>query len=229
MLAYTYASLFSDRRLRELPGQGRKPEEWECPECYWDSTNDDGMTNAVISVYRGDVYERECTVHWTCPVCGHESDTWEKVIERRRIMKLKYLYAMYDNGEFQGAHTSKEWAEMLHVSVHLVRDYAREGKSYKGRYTFRAIQEDEVWEVNTEIKARDLAEFKRSLKFGARFAYESFRKDFVRGTRVTSEKIFVVRKYPHIVELVSLNDPKRSVTMTYTELLKQRKARIKKH
>lgn len=102
MLAYTYASLFSDRKLRELPGQGRKPEEWECPECYWDSTNDDGMTNAVISVYRGDVYERECTAHWTCPVCGHESDTWEKVIERRRIMKLKYLYAMYDNGEFQG-------------------------------------------------------------------------------------------------------------------------------
>lgn len=30
-------------------------------------------------------------------------------------------------------------------------------------------------------------------------------------------------------ELVSLKDPKRSVTMTYIELLRQKKARIKKH
>jgi len=154
-----------------------------------------------------------------------------KVIERRWIMKLKYPYAMYNNGEFQGVRTSKEWAEMLHVSVHLVRDYAREGRAYKGRYTFKAIQEDEVGDkrqVNAEITTRDLAEFKRSLKVGTKFVYESFRKDFVRGTRVASEKVIVVKKYPHIVELVSLKDPKRSVTMTYTELLKQRKSRAKK-
>ena len=145
-------------------------------------------------------------------------------------MKLKYPYAMYDNGEFQGVRTSKEWAEMLHVSVHLVRDYAREGRAYKGRYTFKAVQEDDVGDkrqVNAEITAQDLAEFKRSLKIGARFVYESFRKDFVRGTRIASEKVIVVRKYPHIVELASLKDPKRSVTMTYTELLKQKRDRAK--
>jgi len=146
-------------------------------------------------------------------------------------MKLKYPYAMYDNGEFQGVRTSREWAEMLHVSVHLVRDYAREGRAYKGRYTFNAVQEDDIGDkrqVNADITALDLAEFKRSLKVGAKFVYESFRKDFVRGTRVASEKVVVTRKYPHIVELVSLEDSKRVVTMTYTELLWQRKARVKK-
>jgi hypothetical protein len=146
-------------------------------------------------------------------------------------MKLKYPYAMYDNGEFQGVHTSKEWAEMLHVSVHLVRDYAREGRAYKGRYTFKAVQEDDVGDkrqVNADITALDLAEFKRSLKVGTKFVYESFRKDFVRGTRIASEKVVVVRKFPYIVELVSLEDPKRSVTMTYIELLRQKKARAMK-
>ncbi len=146
-------------------------------------------------------------------------------------MKLKYPYAMYDNGEFQGVCTSKEWAEMLHVSVHLVRDYAREGRAYKGRYTFKAVQEGEVGDkrqADPVITARDLEEFKWSLKIGAKFVYESFRKDFVRGTRVASEKVVVTRKYPHIVELVSLEDPKRSVTMTYIELLKQKKARARK-
>jgi hypothetical protein len=146
-------------------------------------------------------------------------------------MKLKYLYAMYDNGEIQGVHTSKKWAEMLHVSVHLVRDYAREGRAYKGRYTFKAIQEDDVGDkrqVNADITALDLAEFKRSLKVGTKFVYESFRKDFVRGTRIASEKVVVVRKFPYIVELVSLEDPKRSVTMTYIELLRQKKARAMK-
>lgn len=147
-------------------------------------------------------------------------------------MKLKYPYAMYDNGELQGVRTSKEWAEVLQVSVHLVRDYAREGRAYKGRYTFKAIRNDEPENktqlADTEITAQDLAEFKRTLKIGARFVYESFRKDFVRGTRVTSEKVIVVRKYPHIVELVSLKDPERVVTMTYTELLRQKNDRKKK-
>lgn len=146
-------------------------------------------------------------------------------------MKLKYPYAMYDNGELQGVRTSKEWAEALQVSVHLVRDYAREGRAYKGRYTFKAIRNDEPEDktqlVDTEITALDLVKFKRSLKIGARFDYESFRKDFVRGTRVMSEKVIVAKKYPHIVVLVSLKDPKRSVTMTYKELLMQKQNRTK--
>lgn len=134
-------------------------------------------------------------------------------------MKLKYPYAMYDNGEFQGERTSKEWAEILQVSVHLVRDYAREGKSYKGRYTFKAVCEEnpeDLTQEDTKITAQDLREFRRSLRIGSKFVYEG------------SCKVIVVRKHPHIVELVSLEDPKRSVTMTYMELLKQKKNRSKK-
>ncbi|MDR7813368.1 hypothetical protein [Lacrimispora sp.] len=146
-------------------------------------------------------------------------------------MKLKYPYAMYDNGEFQGARTSKEWAEVLHVSVHLIRDYAREGRAYKGRYTFRAVREDDVGDkrqVNAVITVRDLEEFKWSLKTGAKFVYRDYRKDLVKGSRISSEKVVVVRKFRHIVKLVSLKDPESWVTMSYTELLRQRKDRMKK-
>ena len=129
-------------------------------------------------------------------------------------MKLKYPYAMYDNGEFQGERTSKEWAEMLQVSVHLVRDYAREGRSYRQRYTFKAVREEQVednQQEDAEITIQDLWEFRRSLKIGSKFVYKE------------SCKVVVVRKYRNIVELVSLKEPKKSVTMTYAELFKQRK------
>lgn len=133
-------------------------------------------------------------------------------------MKLKYPYAMYDNGVYQGERTSKEWAEMLHVSVHLVRDYAREGRSYKRRYTFNAVREnpEDKQPEETEITVQDLREFRRTLKVGSKFVYED------------SCKFIVVRKYRNIVELVSQEDSKRSVTMTYMELLKQRNHRKKK-
>ncbi|WP_313187358.1 hypothetical protein [Lacrimispora sp.] len=77
MPAYTYTSLCSHRGLREPPEPRRKTEEWKCPECYWDSTSDVEMINAVISDYRGGFYDWECTVHWICPVCGHEFETLE--------------------------------------------------------------------------------------------------------------------------------------------------------
>jgi hypothetical protein len=134
-------------------------------------------------------------------------------------MKLKYPYEMYDNGVYQGERTSKEWAEMLQVSVHLVRDYAREGRSYKGRYTFKAVRENPEDKTQSEdkgITVQDLREFRRSLRIGSKFVYEG------------SCKVSVVRKYPHIVELVSLEDSKRLVTMTYAELFNQRKNRTKK-
>lgn len=143
------------------------------------------------------------------------------------------LYAVYDNGKLLGEHSSKEWEIILSIPKQVIRDYAREGRAYGGRYTFRTAgigipREAEAVQVDPEITAWDLAEFKWSLKIGARFVHETFRKDFVRGTRITSEKVVVVRKFPHIVELVSLKDPKRSVTMTYTELLRQKKGRAKK-
>lgn len=129
-------------------------------------------------------------------------------------MKLKYLYEMYDNGVKQGERTSREWAEMLHVSVHLVRDYAREGRSYKHRYTFKAVREnpeDLTQPEETEIMVQDLRGFRRTLKIGAKFVYGG------------SCKVVAARKYRNIVELVGVEDPKRSVTMTYMELYKQRK------
>ena len=135
-------------------------------------------------------------------------------------MKLKYLYEMYDNGVKQGERTSKEWAEMLHVSLHLVRDYAREGRSYKRRYTFKAVREenpeDKTQSEDKGITVQDLREFRRTLKVGSKFVYEGF------------GKVVVLRKYRNIAELVSQENPKRSVTMTYIELLKQRDDRRKK-
>ncbi|WP_394523686.1 hypothetical protein [Lacrimispora sp. JR3] len=135
-------------------------------------------------------------------------------------MKLKYPYAMYDNGVYQGERTSKEWAEMLQVSVHLVRDYAREGRSYKGRYTFKAVREERTDELthseDPQITVQDLQEFKRTLKVGSKFVYGD------------SSKVVVVRKYRNLVELVRPEDSKRPVTMTYAELYKQKKNKSKK-
>ncbi|WP_313152084.1 hypothetical protein [Lacrimispora sp.] len=143
------------------------------------------------------------------------------------------LYAAYDYGKLLGEHTSREWEIALSIKRQTIRDYAREGRTYGGRYTFRTtgegvLKETEDSQEEPEITAQDLEKFKRSLKIGARFVYESFRKDFVRGSRYSTEKVIVMRKYPHIVELISLKDRKRIVTMSYTELLRQRKDRMKK-
>lgn len=128
-------------------------------------------------------------------------------------MKLKYLYEMYDNGVKQGERTSKEWEELLSIPRQAIRDYAREGRSYKHRYTFKAVREnqEDKQPEETEITVQDLREFRRTLKVGSKFVYEG------------SYKVIVVRKYRNIVELVSLKDPKRSVTMTYMDLYKQKK------
>lgn len=129
-------------------------------------------------------------------------------------MKLKYLYEMYDNGVKQGERTSLEWEKLLSIPRQAIRDYAREGRSYKHRYTFKAVREDPVednQQEETEITVQDLQAFKWSLKIGSKFVYED------------SCKFTVVRKYRNIVELVSLKDPKRSVTMTYMDLYKQKK------
>jgi hypothetical protein len=148
-------------------------------------------------------------------------------------MAFENLYAVYEDGKLLGERTTKEWEEALSIPRQTTRDYAREGRTYGGRYTFKAVgtgvsKETETSQEDPDITARDLEKFKKSLKIGARFVYESFRRDFVRGTRITSEKVTVVKKYPHIVELVSQKEPKRSVTMTYTELLRQKKNRMKK-
>lgn len=130
-------------------------------------------------------------------------------------MKLKYLYEMYDNGVKQGERTSLEWEELLSIPRQAIRDYAREGRAYKHRYTFKAVREenleDKTQQEEIEITVQDLREFRRSLKIGSKFVYED------------SCKVIVVKKYRNIVELVSLKDQKRSVTMTYAELFKQRK------
>jgi hypothetical protein len=148
-------------------------------------------------------------------------------------MAFENLYAVYEDGKLLGERTTKEWEEALSIPRQAIRDYAREARAYGGRYTFKTVgtgvsKETETGQEDPEITAVDLEKFKKSLRIGARFVYESFRRDFVRGTRITTEKVIAVRKYPHIVELVSLKDPKRVVTMTYTELLRQKKNRMKK-
>uniref|UniRef100_UPI0006D23469 hypothetical protein n=1 Tax=Clostridium sp. NkU-1 TaxID=1095009 RepID=UPI0006D23469 len=112
-------------------------------------------------------------------------------------MAFENLYAAYDAGKLLGERTSKEWEVALSIPRQTIRDYAREKRAYGGRYTFRLAGtgvpgEAEASQEDPEITARDIEEFKRSLRIGARFVYESFRKDFVRGTRITSEKVVVV-------------------------------------
>lgn len=129
-------------------------------------------------------------------------------------MKLKHLYEMYDNGVKQGERASKDWEELLSIPRQAIRDYAREGRAYKQRYTFKAVLEDPAednQQEDTGITVQDLREFRRSLKIGSKFVYED------------SCKVIVVRKYRNIVELVNLKEPKRSVTMTYMDLYKQKK------
>ena len=63
-----------------------------------------------------------------------------------------------------------------------------------------------------------LVEFKRSVKVGDKFTYVSYRKDFIQGIQVESEKMIVVEKFTHIVQVTSLKDPKRTAIMTYAEL-----------
>ena len=69
---------------------------------------------------------------------------------------------------------------------------------------------------DAKITVQDLQEFRRTLKVGSKFVYED------------SSKVVVVRKYRNLVELVRPEDPKRTVTMTYMELYKQKKNRSKK-
>lgn len=148
-------------------------------------------------------------------------------------MAVKTLYAVYDKGKLLGEHTTKEWENLLSIPRQAIRDYAREGRTYGKRYKFKMVgtvasEQSEPDQEDPGITVRELAEFKRSVKVGDKFTYVSYRKDFVRGVRVESEKMIVVRKCPHIVQLESLKEPKRTSTITYTELYKQKKNRSKK-
>nr|WP_288828504.1 hypothetical protein [uncultured Clostridium sp.] len=148
-------------------------------------------------------------------------------------MTPKTLYAVYDKGTLLGEHTTKEWEDLLSIPRQAIRDYAREGRTYGKRYEFKMVgtimpEEPEPNRNDTNITIRDLAEFKRSVKVGDKFTYKSYQKDFVRGVQIELEKMIVVRKYPHLVQVESLMDPKRTATMTYADLYKQKKNRAKK-
>lgn len=148
-------------------------------------------------------------------------------------MAVKTLYAVYDKGKLLGEHTTKEWESLLSIPRQAIRDYAREGRTYGKRYEFKMVgtitsEGAEPEPEDPGITMRELAEFKRSLKVGDKFAYKSYRKDFVRGVRIELEKMIVVRKFPHLVQVESLKEPKRTATMSYAELYKQKKNRAKK-
>lgn len=148
-------------------------------------------------------------------------------------MTPEIVFAVYDKGDLIGEHTSKEWEKLLSIPRQAIRDYAREGRTYGKRYEFKMVGTVASDGVETEpeepgITMRDLAEFKRSVKVGDKFTYKSYRKDFVLGVRIELEKMIVVRKFPHLVQVASVKDPKRIATMSYTELYKQKKNRAKK-
>ena len=125
----------------------------------------------------------------------------------------EFIYAAYDNGKLIGEKTSREWEKELPMSKQTIRDYARSGVAYKGRYIFRMVEDKPQDQEDTRITGADLEKFKRSLRIGA---------------RVTAEKVVVIQKFPHIVKLASLKNPAKVVTMTYMELLMQKRARVKK-
>ena len=148
-------------------------------------------------------------------------------------MTPKTLYAVYDKGKPLGEHTTKEWEDLLSIPRQAIRDYAREGRTYGKRYEFKMVgsivpEESQSDQEVPGITMRELAEFKRSVKVGDKFTYKSYRKDFVRGVQIELEKMIVVRKFPHLVQVASVKDLKRIATMTYSELYKQKKNRAKK-
>lgn len=148
-------------------------------------------------------------------------------------MAFKTLYAVYDKGKLLGEHTTKEWEKRLSIPRQAIRDYAREGRTYGKRYKFEmmgtiASENTEPDQEEPGITTHELAEFKRSVKVGDKFACKSYRKDFVRGVRIESERMIVVKKFPHLVQVESLTEPKRTTTMTYMELYKQKKNRSEK-
>ena len=148
-------------------------------------------------------------------------------------MTSKTLYAVYDNGKPLGKHTTKEWEDLLYIPRQVIRDYAREGRTYGKRYKFKmvgTIASDgaEPEPEDPGVTMRELAEFKRSVKVGDKFTCKSYRKDFGRGVRIELEKMIVVRKFFHLVQVADLADPRKTATMTYAELYKQKKNRAKK-
>lgn len=148
-------------------------------------------------------------------------------------MTPKTLYAAYDKGKPLGEHTTKEWESLLSIPRQAIRDYAREGRIYGKRYKFKIVgtitsEKPESEQKDTGITMRELAEFKRSVKAGDRFSYKSYRKDFVRGVQIELEKMIVVRKFPHLVQVASVADPRKTATMSYAELYQQKKNRAKK-
>lgn len=153
-------------------------------------------------------------------------------------MTPEIIYAAYDKGNLIGEHTTKEWEKLLSITRQAIRDYAREGRTYGKQYKFKIVgtvtsekpgSEKPGSEQNdTGITMCELAEFKRSVKVGDKFTYKSYRKDFVHGVQIELEKMIVVRKFFHLVQVTSLADPRKTATITYAELYKQKKNRAKK-
>ena len=148
-------------------------------------------------------------------------------------MTPEIVYVAYDGGKLLGEHTTKEWEDLLSIPRQAIRDYAREGRTYGKRYAFKIVEmispeDSEPDQKDAGITIYDLAEFKRSVKVGDKFTYKSYRKDFVRGVRIESEKMRVVRKFSHLVQVESIKDPNWTATMNYEELYEQKKNRARK-
>lgn len=73
------------------------------------------------------------------------------------------------------------------------------------------------------ILRKDVDKIKESVKIGDKFIYKTIYKDVGDGTvRPKIERVAVVKKYPHIVQVVNAKRPGRLKSMTYIEILFQK-------
>ncbi|WP_143318899.1 hypothetical protein [Clostridium sp. HBUAS56010] len=80
--------------------------------------------------------------------------------------------------------------------------------------------------VKPIISIKDVENLKKALKVGDRLIYRSMIKEETDERIVIpkSEKVVVVRKYPHLVQVENPQRPGKGIkTMTYTEILFQRR------
>ena len=74
------------------------------------------------------------------------------------------------------------------------------------------------------IFKKDVEKVRESVKIGDKFIYKTLYKDVGDKTvRPKLEEVVVIKKYPHVVQLVNPKRPDRIRSMTYIEILFQKR------
>lgn len=77
--------------------------------------------------------------------------------------------------------------------------------------------------IRPVIRRKDVDKIKELVKIGDKFTYKTIYKDVGEGTvRPKLERVAVIRKFPHIVQVVNPKKPGCIKSMTYTEILFQK-------